>query len=89
MQLTFLCTDNNPLTYVQSSAKLSATGLRWVGELADYHFSIHYHPGKAHIDADTMSGLPIEEFMKHCTVKTTPDAIKVTFSMIRLKQIES
>ena len=69
-------TDNNPLTYVQSSAKLNATGLRWVGELADYHFSIHYHSGKAHIDADTMSRLPFEEFMKHCTVKTKPDAIK-------------
>ena len=76
-------TDNNPLTYVQSSAKLNAAGLRLVGELADYHFSIHYRPGKAHIDADTMSRLPFEEFMKHCTVKTTPDAIKATFSMIQ------
>ena len=25
----------------------------------------------------------LEEFMKHCTVKTTPDAIKATFSMIQ------
>ena len=76
-------TDNNPLTYVQSSAKLNATELRWVGELANYHFSIHYRPGKAHIDADTMSRLPFEEFMKHCTVETTSDAIKATFSMIQ------
>ncbi len=28
-------TDNNPLTYILSTAKLNATGLRWVGELAD------------------------------------------------------
>ena len=76
-------TDNNPLTYVQSCAKLNATQLRWVGELANYHFSIHYRPGKAHIDADTMSRLPFEEFMKHCTVETTSDAIKATFSMIQ------
>ena len=29
-------TDNNPLTYVLTSAKLNATGLRWIGELADF-----------------------------------------------------
>jgi hypothetical protein len=27
-------TDNNPLTYVLSTAKLNATGLRWIGELS-------------------------------------------------------
>ena len=29
-------TDNNPLTYVMTSAKLNATGLRWVAELSNY-----------------------------------------------------
>ena len=48
-------TENNPLTYVLSSAKLNATGLRWVGELADFHFNIKYHPGSIHQDADTLS----------------------------------
>ena len=43
-------TDNNPLTYVLSSAKLNATGLRWVGELADLNFNIKYRPGKANAD---------------------------------------
>ena len=33
-------TDNNPLTYVLSSAKLNATGHRWVAELADFRFTI-------------------------------------------------
>ena len=33
-------TDNNPLTYVLSSARLNATGQRWVSELADFHFTI-------------------------------------------------
>ena len=28
-------TDNNPLTYVLTSAKLNATGLHWVSQLAD------------------------------------------------------
>ena len=30
--------DNNPLSYVLTSAKLNATGLRWIAELADFHF---------------------------------------------------
>ena len=33
-------TDNNPLTYVLSTAKLHSTGLRWVAELANYRFTI-------------------------------------------------
>ena len=39
-------TDNNPLTYVMTTAKLNATGLRWVASLADYQFVIKYRPGK-------------------------------------------
>ncbi|KAL1282370.1 hypothetical protein QQF64_001173 [Cirrhinus molitorella] len=39
-------TDNNPLTYILSTAKLSAIGHCWVGELADFHFTIKYRPGK-------------------------------------------
>jgi len=38
-------TDNNPLTYVLSTAKLNAVGHRWVGQLADFHFEIRYKPG--------------------------------------------
>jgi len=54
-------TDNNPLTYVLSSAKLNATGLRWVGELSDFNFTIHYRPGKTNIDADTLSRMPLDD----------------------------
>ena len=35
-------TDNNPLIYVFTSAKLNATGLRWIGELSDFEFEIKY-----------------------------------------------
>lgn len=38
-------TDNNPLTYVLTSAKLSAVGHRWLAALATYDFTIQYHPG--------------------------------------------
>ena len=33
-------TDNNPLTYILTSAKLKATGLQWVNELADFHLDV-------------------------------------------------
>jgi transposase InsO family protein len=57
-QFTVL-TDNNPLTYVLTSAKLDATGHRWVAALASYNFSIIYRPGSSNADADGMSRLPL------------------------------
>ena len=51
--------DNNPFTYVLSSAKLNATGLCWIGELADFNFNIKYPPGTVHRDADTLSRIPL------------------------------
>ena len=57
-------TDNNPLTYVLTTARLNATGLRWVAELANFNFNIKYRQGKIHTDADYLSRHPIEEFEK-------------------------
>ena len=33
-------TDNNPLTYILTTAKLDATRQRWVASLANYNFKI-------------------------------------------------
>jgi hypothetical protein len=39
-------TDNNPVTYILTTAKLDAARQRWVAELADYYITkIHYKPG--------------------------------------------
>ena len=35
-------TDNNPLTYIFTSARFDATGHRWVANLANYNFSLEY-----------------------------------------------
>ena len=51
-------TDNNPLTYVLTTAKLDATGQRWIANLANYNFKIHYRSGKSNIDADALSRIP-------------------------------
>ena len=44
-------TDNNPLTYVLSTAKLDAVGHRWIAGLANYNFHIQYKPGKGNVEA--------------------------------------
>ncbi|PIK33495.1 hypothetical protein BSL78_29690 [Apostichopus japonicus] len=37
-------TDNNPLTYVNTTAKLDATGHRWLAALSTYNYDLHYRP---------------------------------------------
>ena len=56
--MTLNFTDNNPLTYVLTTAKLDATGHRWLAALAAYDFDIHYKPGVNNTDADALSRLP-------------------------------
>lgn len=51
-------TDNNPLTYILTSAKLDATGHRWLSALSTYNFSLKYRPGRNNIDADSLSRRP-------------------------------
>ena len=48
-------TDNNPLIYVITMAKLDATGHRWVAALSNYTFSIIYKSGKGQKDAEALS----------------------------------
>ena len=51
-------TDNNPLTYVLTTAKLDACGQRWVSAIAPMTFNLHYKPGRTNIDADALSRMP-------------------------------
>ena len=51
-------TDNNPLTYILTTAKLDATGHRWLASLGNFHFDIVYRHGTSNMDADGMSRLP-------------------------------
>ena len=80
-------TDNNPLTYVLTSAKLNAAGLWWIGELADFNFDIRYHPGKTHVDADSFSRIPFdfETYMKSCTKELSPEVIQAVTHSAQLQ----
>ena len=48
-------TDNNPLTYILSTAKLDAMGHQWVASLGPYNFTLHYKPSRLNNDVDVLS----------------------------------
>ena len=70
-------TDNNPLTYILSTAKLNATGQRWISELADFHFNVRYLPGKTNSVVDTLSRMPVDlqKYQQDCTEEVEQDVI--------------
>ena len=58
---------------------------RWIGELADDNFNIRYRPGKANVDAGTLSrmSLDMETYMKSCTEETTQQVLQATISGVQ------
>lgn len=77
-------TDNNPLTYILTTAKLNATGYRWVGELADFNFIIKNRPSKRNANADGLSRLPLDinQYMAQCTAEVKQDVIKLAVNSV-------
>lgn len=51
-------TDNNPLTYLLSTAKLNANGHRWLASLLGFQLNRKYRPGAGNRDADALSQRP-------------------------------
>ena len=47
--------DNNPLTYIFSTANLDAAGQRWVAHLTSYNFTLEYQKGKDNTVTDFLS----------------------------------
>ena len=47
--------------YILTSAKLDATGQRWVASLTNYDFHIFYKSGKTNVKADALSRTPRPE----------------------------
>ena len=46
--------DNNPLTYMLTTAKLDTDSHCWVASLANYNFQLCYQARKTNIDADAL-----------------------------------
>ena len=68
MEVNLRLTDNNPLTYIFTTAKLDATWQRWVASLSDYNFCNKYRRGRNNAAADGLK-----------TRKTDPEPEKVIF----------
>jgi len=71
-------TDNNPLTYVTTTAKLDATGHRWLAALSAYNFDITYRSGRKNHDADALSRRP------HTQINVEEDREVITADMFRV-----
>ena len=63
-----MVTDNNPLTYVFTTAKLDATEQRWLAELSNYNCSLTYRSGRQNGDADGLSRIQEESTTTTTTV---------------------
>ena len=74
-------TDNNPLTYILTTAKLDAMGHRWVASLGPYNFNLHYKPGKLNSDADALSRINWQSVGAE-EVKATMDLAQVDRTVI-------
>ena len=80
-------TDNNPLTYIFSSATLDAAGQCWVARLTSYNFSLEYQKGKDNTVANFLSQmnehLPEEEIQEYLNKIPYPGLKAVLDNTIR------
>jgi len=74
-------TDHNPLTYILSTAKLDATGHRWLAELSNYDFDVFYKPGKDNSDADALSRIDHAAVHATCNVGDDDHVEVITHSL--------
>ena len=81
--LTFdVHTDNNPLTYILTMAKLDASSNHWVISLANYNFRLNYRAGKTNIDADALSRV----FWPGCMPDSSGTHLNVTATAVQAVQ---
>ena len=81
-------TDNNPLTYVLTTAKLDAAGHRWVAALANYQFELRYKKGSENTDADALSRIEwttettseVQDAMNRACTEVPPPVMTIAVS---------
>lgn len=81
-------TDNNPLMYALTCAKLNATGYRWVAELANYNFTLWYHPRDNSANMDGLSHMPkdMESYMEKCAEEVCQDVISASVENVAVER---
>ena len=83
-----IMTDNNPLTYVLTSAKLDAAGHRWLAALSNLNFSIRYRAGKRNADADGLSRRPHSTAETDLSAQAEDDRVKQFISKFMNEGVE-
>ena len=82
---TKVLTDNNPLTYVLTTAKLDSTGHRWLAALASYDLDIQYRPRKNNSDADGLSRLTTQTNQDSSCTCILSESIKALCNCVQLE----
>lgn len=78
--------DNNPLTYVLTTAKLDTVGHCWVADLASYHFTLKYVRGRDNTIADCLSrNLPKPDEVQDEMVFMDEETVKEALSGAELR----
>ena len=75
-------TDNNPLTYVFSTAKLDAASHHWVASLENYNFQLYFQARKTNIDTDALLRVSWPE----CMPVNSGTHLKVTAAAVQAVQ---
>ena len=82
-------TGNNPVTYIMSTGRLTATDQRWVNELAEFSFSLNYKPVKQNTIAGTRSCKSKQIHLEHiklCTETVPTEMVKILSGISYLTQ---
>ncbi len=76
-------TDHNPLVYLLTTAKLDATGHRWLSDLSRYQFQIFYRPGRRNQAADALSRRPDPEaHQQECVSQISQEVFQELCTML-------
>ena len=81
--------DNNPLLFVMTLKKPNTAIQRWISELAEYTFSVHYRPGPVNRDADCLSRLPldIEQYKPLCDKTISLDTFQAMIASVYIDSL--
>ena len=79
-------TDNNPLCYVMTSAKLSAVEQRWVAQLSRFRFKLVYRPGRENTNADGLSRMPQMDDLQVMDPEEVMEVLGITTVPVDLQQ---
>ena len=83
-------THNNPVSYFTTSDILTATGQRWVNEVAEFTFPIHYASAKQNMIPETLSWIPKSmhtNALEPCTTTLPHDQVKAILGWAKTKHL--